>query len=161
MSKDAQDMSNKFHRLANTSHRVNKVAVSTAAISGKAITAGAMLAAGVTPGKPLSGLKRGKISPAYDLLGESAVIKLRGPAQLVNNPTSAHPITPRGAGTGRRRRAGKRALTIGSNVRASANHPGTHGKHFWEAAEGVMRRKLPEVIQKTHRGAWAREFTGG
>ncbi len=154
-------MAAKFERLAKTAHRTNREAVTAGAIVGKALTAGAMLAAGVVPGKPLSGVKRGRITPAYDLKGETAVVKLRGPAQLVNNPTKAHAILPRGA-PGQRRRKGAKALTIGTNLRASVKrHPGTKGKQFWEHAEALMRDRIPEVVQKTHRGAWAREFTGG
>ena len=82
----------------------------------------------------------------YDLFGNTAVIQYRGAkAHLVNNPTKAHRIEPRS----RRRRGGsRRALTIGGDVRAYANHPGTSGKRFFEAARAICARELPRVYMK-------------
>jgi hypothetical protein len=162
LSKSAADLSKKLHRAGNATKTANRVAITQAALTGKVITAGLMVASGVTPGKPLSGMRKGRVNVGFTLTGgDEALIQMRGPAHIVNNPTSAHKLVPRGSATGRRRRGGARALTIGNELRASANHPGTRGKHFWEKSEAIMRRKLPEVIGKTHMKAWGKEFTGG
>ena len=82
----------------------------------------------------------------YDMRGDhSVVIRYAGAkAHLVNNPTKAHRIEPRA----RRGRRGRRALTIGGDVRAYANHPGTHGKQFFQAARKIAERELPKVYMK-------------
>jgi hypothetical protein len=81
----------------------------------------------------------------FDMLGDRAVIRYAGAkAHLVNNPTKAHRIEPR---RGRRGR-GRRALVIGDNVRAFANHPGTSGKRFFEAAREIATRELPRVYHR-------------
>jgi hypothetical protein len=67
---------------------------------------------------------RGKINVRYDIRGNTAIVRFTGPAHLALNPTRAHRIEPR-----RRRRGGRRrALTIGGDFAAFANHPGTSGK---------------------------------
>lgn len=49
---------------------------------------------------------------------------------------------------GTRARAGKRALTIDSNLRAYAAHPGTKGKHFFEKARAATTRVAPRIFQR-------------
>lgn len=44
-----------------------------------------------------------------------------------------------------RRRRGKRALTIGTDLRGYAFHPGTKGKSFFRQARKVAERQLPGV----------------
>lgn len=77
----------------------------------------------------------------------AALLYYTGPAHLLNNPTSAHAIYPRGARvrdeagsiTKSRRRGGGQGLAFADgNVRLYANHPGTSGKHFFE-------RSVPQV----------------
>lgn len=46
---------------------------------------------------------------------------------------------------GRRRRGGKRALTIGGNLRAYAFHPGTPGKGFYQKARLQAVKAAPAV----------------
>jgi hypothetical protein len=102
------------------------------ALEGKRIFAGTAAAAGA------SRLARAR----YDINGNQAVIRYAGAkAHLVNSPTKAHRIEPR---SGRRSR-GRRALTIGGDVRAYANHPGTRGKRFFEAARAICQTVLPRV----------------
>lgn len=90
---------------------------------------------------------RGKIGVRYDIKGNGpravALVRYVGPAHLVNNPTKAHRIEPRRLG--RRRR---RALTIGGNVRAWANHPGTSGKDFFRRAKVAAQASAPRVYAK-------------
>lgn len=49
----------------------------------------------------------------------------------------------------RRARSGKRALTIGSNLRAYAFHPGTPGKGFYKVARSIAVKRLPAVYAKS------------
>lgn len=103
------------------------------ALEGKRIFAGTAAAAGA------SRLARAR----YDIHGNQAVIRYAGAkAHLVNSPTKAHLIVPRSRS---RRRGSKRALTINGDVRATAHHPGTRGKRFFEAARTICQTVLPRV----------------
>lgn len=63
----------------------------------------------------------------------SATVFVTGPAQLIERDTQAHRI-PRQRGP----RARQRLIVIPNvGVRASANHPGTKGKHPWARGVGV------------------------
>ncbi len=90
---------------------------------------------------------RGKIGVRYDIKGNGpravALVRYTGPAHLVNNPTKAHRIEPRA-----RRRPRRRGLTIGGNVRAWANHPGTTGKGFFQKARTAAVATAPRVYAK-------------
>jgi len=102
------------------------------ALEGKRIFAGSAAAAGAAR------LARAR----YDINGNQAVIRYVGAkAHLVNDPTKAHRIEPRS----RRRGRGRRALTIGNEVRASANHPGTRGKQFFQKARAICQVALPRI----------------
>lgn len=80
----------------------------------------------------------------YDIRGNTAVIRYAGAkAHLVNNPTKPHRIEPRSRG-----RRARRALTINGDVRTWANHPGTRGKRFFEAARLIAARELPKVYMR-------------
>jgi hypothetical protein len=89
--------------------------------------------AGVQNGKLRGvGKKGAKIGVRYDLVGETALVRATGPFHLIERDTKAH-REPKVRGS----RARKRLLVIpGVGVRASANHPGTKGKHPW--AKGVL-----------------------
>lgn len=56
------------------------------------------------------------------------------------------------AGLGRQRRrtrgSGKRALTIGSDLRSYAFHPGTEGKQFFQRAKAEAYRSVPRVYAR-------------
>jgi hypothetical protein len=88
---------------------------------------------------------RGKIGVRYDIRGNTAVVRFTGPAHLALNPTKAHRIAPK-----RRRRGGRRrALTIGPDVRAWANHPGTSGKDPGaRRAKAAARLVVPKAYAK-------------
>lgn len=74
--------------------------------------------------------------------GEAVMVKMFGPAQLIERPTKPHRI-PRTTGRGRNRRGDKQPLYIpGIGFRAKVNHPGTRGKYPWR--KGVTRA-LPKV----------------
>lgn len=113
----------------------------------------------------LSGVgKRGaKVGARFDVKGSTnptALIRANGPIQLIERDTSAHTILPRSGrrGKGRRRLRGAKALKIGGRFAASAQHPGTRGKHPF--AEGVDAAKgdTGPIFQAEVRRALGREF---
>lgn len=125
-------MAGKLSRLSRELTNTRRPLVVTA-LAGKQIFAASAAAAGAAR------LARAR----YDLRGDSAIIRYAGAkAHLVNNPTKAHRIVPRS------RRRGRQALTINGDVRASANHPGTRGKRFFEAARETSIRELPRVYNR-------------
>lgn len=94
--------------------------------------------------------KRRAISVGYTIRGQgvraTAIVGYRGPAHLVNNATSAHTIYPRRRAGVRTRRRGASVLKIthgDGGFAAFAPHPGTKGKHFFEAARFVIVRETP------------------
>lgn len=116
-------LTGKLHRFA-VEVADNRRAITAAAAAAK----GAFIAA--NPSVVGHRVARGKVNARYDVRGRvnaTAIVRYTGPAHLALNPTKPHRIEPRGR-SGRGRRRGRRALTIGGNVRAWANHPGTRGK---------------------------------
>lgn len=101
------------------------------------------------------GRRGAKIGVRYTLYGESkAIVRWVGPAHLANNPTKPHEIRPKG----KRRRNGKRALVINGTPVARAQHPGTRGKHFYEASKPRVVRAVQASSAKSARDAVARAF---
>lgn len=99
--------------------------------------------------------KRGaKVGVRYDIKGTgnpTALIRMTGPAQLLERDTRPHEIKPRGK---------KKAINIpGIGPRASAHHPGTKGKHPW--ARGLAR-SLPKVgeVMRREQAESLRRFFG-
>ncbi len=103
----------------------------------------------------LSGVgKRGaRIGARYDR-GKStstAIVRALGPVQLVESNTKPHRVP-------KKRTRGRRRVVVipGVGVRASANHPGTRGKHPWARAMDRAIPKVPAVMSaetsKTLRG---------
>lgn len=98
--------------------------------------------------------KRGaKISVGFRVGGvtnPSSLVRMRGPAHLIEGDTKAHKIEPKGK---------KRAILTPAGPRASANHPGTRGKHPWE--KGV-KRALPNIpkVMMDEQVASLRRFFG-
>jgi hypothetical protein len=89
--------------------------------------------------------KRGaRIGVRYDLRGDSeAVVRMTGPAHLIERDTKPHRIPRENRGRGRSRARNVRRLAIpGVGIRMSVQHPGTKGKRPWE--KGV-RAALPDV----------------
>lgn len=88
------------------------------------------------------GRKGVKVGVGFDVKGvqnPTAIVQARGPLHLIERDTKAHPIAPR-------RRRGKRALGNegrGFGPVASAQHPGTKGKHPFE--EGVNAGIAPAM----------------
>lgn len=88
--------------------------------------------------------KRGKkIGVSYDAgtTTGTAVIRATGPVQLIESATKPHRI-PRDTARGRRRVV----VIPGVGVRASANHPGTRGKHPWAKGVAVAIPLVPKIV---------------
>lgn len=102
-----------------------------------------------------------RVGARFDIKGganPTALLRYTGPAHLINNPTGAHIIEPRGRTrtAGGRKRKGAQSLTIGSGHAAYAHHPGTSGKQFYQrsvpqvaaAAVIAMRRSTSTALRK-------------
>lgn len=116
VSSSPAELSAKLNRLAKEVSDTRKP-LNAAALAAKQ----AFIAA--EPGVVGHRVARGKVGVRYDVHGNTAIVRFTGPAHLALNPTGAHRIEPR-----RRGRRGRRALTIGDDFAAYANHPGTRGK---------------------------------
>ncbi len=151
-SRTVGQFTGKLDKLATELSNVNGPLEATALV-GKQIFLASAASAGVLGAKPQG--KRKLIGARYDTknrkskgLGEGqVVITYTGPAHLVNNPTRAHVILPRRRpGVRTRRKQAARALLFPSgDFAASAHHPGTRGKHFYEKAKAVCEQQLPRV----------------
>ena len=144
-STSAAQFGNKINALAKelTQH---KGAANRVGLAGKQIFLGA--GAGAVGRKPAG--KRKIIGARYDIVKDDAdhtlvVVTYTGPAHLVNNPTKPHRIEPRRPRGSRTRRRGRQALTIGGNLRAGADHPGTKGKDFYKRARAECVKALPAI----------------
>lgn len=131
----------------------NAAAMNKVAFAAKTILLGE-LGSAVGSDLKLSGVGKSgvKLGVRYDVKGRTnatALLKATGPWQLIERDTKPHTIRPRS----RRRKAGKKALAINGEVRASAQHPGTRGKEPW--AKG--RRKVEEVAVRLYQREAVRE----
>ena len=125
------ELAGKLNRLSRELGETRKPLIAAALAAKQAFLA-------AEPGVVGHRVARGKVGVRYDLKGnDTAVVRFTGPAHLALNPTKAHRIVPR---RGRRSR-GRQALTIGNDVRAWANHPGTHGKD-----PGARRAKAAAAV---------------
>lgn len=129
MAKNAAAVAKNFRATATTMQRDQRKAIEASALAAKT----ALLAA---PGAPKFlrgvGRKGARVGVRYDVKGvgnPTALVRWFGPAHLVNNPTKAHTIAPRGR---TRRRGNAMALNTPDGPRAKANHPGTRGKRFFQ-----------------------------
>lgn len=102
------------------------------------------------------GKKGARIGVRYDTTTDksSVVVRATGPFHLIESDTKAHQI-PKQRGA----RARKRYVNIpGVGVRASANHPGTKGKHPWEkgvkAALPIQERAHGVALHQTLSGVY-------
>ncbi len=130
VSTSPAQLSAKLGRLAAELKDTRKPLTAAATAAKQAFTA-------ANPGVVGHRVARGKVNVRYDIRGNQATVRYTGPAHLALNPTKAHRIEPRGRG----RRRGRRALTIGGDVRAWANHPGTAGKD-----PGARRAKAAAAV---------------
>lgn len=153
-SRNPQQMVAKIKALGTTTERRQRKAVEEGALAAKTIMLAAAAAKGLTPGNKIAGRKW---TVRFDVRGSTnptALVRNVGPFHLFDNPTEAHPITPR-AGRTTRGRKGKKALVIGGNVRAYANHPGTPGARTFPAAKVIAHRRVPRVMASTISHGWS------
>jgi len=99
-----------------------------------------------------------KVGARYDLkrgrASATAEVKATGPLHLIERDTSAHVIWPKGRTYSRTRRGGirrrgtKTALTIGSNLRAYADHRGTTGQYPFRKGWQKAAQKTPLIFRQ-------------
>lgn len=110
---------------------------------------GALAAA---PGAPHKVAGR-QIAPYVKSETENFRVGWKSPAHLVNNPTKPHHLEQRDF-------VGPLTLP-GIGFRMYADHPGTHGKHFFEAGEPEAEKVADEVFARQNRAALVKHFAGG
>lgn len=144
MSTPAQ-VASKFHRLAADIQHMDANILNATALELKR-SVQATLAMAAPRGRSNVGKKGAKVGVRYDNPApHKAVVRMTGPAHLLESDTKSHRIPRSQVGRGRVRRANTKKIFIpGVGVRAYANHPGTRGKHPW--AKGI-RLGLPKVDQ--------------
>lgn len=103
-----------------------------------------------------------RVSAGFEIRGAganpAALIRMRGPAHLLERPTRPHEIpTPGKTGRGGRRRV---AVIPGVGPRVGIRHPGTRGK--FPFAKGVARAApvTPTIFARNVRVALAKTFFG-
>ncbi len=135
---------------ATVLQKSQRIAVNKAALVAKT----ALLSA---PGAPKGKVAGGRVGVRYDVKGfdkPTALVKWFGPAHLVNNDTHAHRIAPK-------KRRGKKAIASSSfGPFASAEHPGTRGKHFYEKGRDTAYNLVPSVLRTETKIALGRHFGG-
>jgi len=128
-------MASKLERLAHEVKDTRKPLTAAAMAAKQAFIA-------TEPGVVGHRVARGKVGVRYDIRGDTAVVRFTGPAHLALNPTRAHRIQPR-------RRRGRRALTIGDDFAAYADHPGTRGKDPGaRRAQAAAGKVAPRAYQR-------------
>lgn len=111
------------------------------------------------PSGRLSGVGRrgAKVSVGFDapksLTNPVALVRMRGPAHLIENPTKPHVITPR-----RGRRGGKRAVVTPAGPRARVQHPGTKGKQPWAKGVRASEHLVLRAIKRETEAAMFKAF---
>lgn len=139
-----EDPAHKAQRILNQSASNLKAAHRTA------ITAGAMEAKKifldeadkVSSGGRLRNVGRSgaKLGVGFEIStagsGARAVVKARGPWQLVERGNKPHAIHPRK----------KRALSYGGRAYARVRHPGTKGKRPWEKGQAKAGPKVSKIL---------------
>lgn len=161
-----------FYNAANGLQTSRSAAVFKAALVAKE----AMLA---VPGAPHTVAGRRTSVNVKRLSDRAAVAQWTGPAHLVDRDTQAHMIRPRAfvgtRGTGARAQRGAGLLALfgvdarssgglvlpDGGIRTAVQHPGTHGKHFFDKGQVAARRVVPEVYRRSMHTELAKHFTGG
>ena len=175
-SKSPAEMVGKIRALGTATERSAQQAVGAGALATKTIMVQTAGARGLPLGAKIAGKKW---SVGYDVKGgrnPAALVRYRGPFHLFDNPTKPHVITAKRLGTRTSRasraarastggagafggfgeRRGAKALAIGGNLRAYANHPGTAGARSFPAARAIAELRVPRVMAASVSGAWRR-----
>jgi hypothetical protein len=145
-SRSAAELAGKMNRAASTIPLASTQGVKDSSLKGKNTIFAFAASRGVQRSSRIAGRPW---NVRYDVKGAgvkpSALLRITGAFPLVESDTPAHPITPRRA-RGRRSRRGARALVINGQVRASANHPGTRGKHIFRDAKQRIIHDTPTTV---------------
>lgn len=140
----------KFGKLATGMANVPRTTLETAAKEIKRSVEGQLVLAGVRSGKLRGVGKRGaRVGVRYDFGNrrQSVLVRATGPFQLLERNTKPHRIPKERGG-----RARKRLVVIpGVGPRASANHPGTHGKHPWAKGTALADQLVATAGKKALR----------
>lgn len=104
----------------------------------------------------LSGVGRSgsRVGARYDIKGKTnptALVRAFGQLQLIERDTGPHLIVPKGRirkKRGRGFRKGAKALTIGSNLRPAALHPGTKGQRPFARGAEKAAKVTPKIFQE-------------
>lgn len=141
----------------NVKKAPSKITQQAAITVKRSVTAQLAIAA---PKRRLNVGKRGAfVGVRYDLpTSDTALVRMTGPAHILERPTKAHRIPQSDAGRkrGRAKRGTKKPLVMpGIGFRMYANHPGTRGKYPWRkgvtAALPLVDRLAAEHYFKTVR----------
>lgn len=136
----------KMRRVADDVKRADDQITVRAALTVKRSVQGHLAVA--APRGRLNVGKRGqRVGVRYDLRKPTeAVVRMTGPAHILERDTKAHRIPRESRGRGRGRTRNVKRLSIpGIGVRMSAQHPGTKGKHPWEKGVTAALPKLGDV----------------
>lgn len=180
-SRDPAEFVRKINNLGTATERARTAAVAKGAQTTKVTMLGTAAVKGVAPGGQIAGRKWGVSYNLREGRQASALVRFTGAFHLVNNDTQPHLIRPhvfagtRGSVAGRRgrgRRATKGAALLqlfgidardggalkipGIGFRSDAEHPGTKGKHIFEASRLIAGEKVPRVMADSMKGAWKR-----
>lgn len=148
VSHSPQELAAKFNGLAEDLQKRKTVALNKAAFASKV----AFLAApGAPHGKINVGARGTRVGVRYKINGDTASVRWYGPVHLVNNPTKKHKIAPK-------KRRGRHAIAFSGVVVASAKHPGTHGKHFFEVGRKIAEKESAVVFRREMHGAIVDRF---
>ena len=148
-SHSAAQFSRKITSLATVTQRRQRETVNKGALLAKQIIIAEAAARGISPTSRIAG---GKWGVGYDIKGfnnPSALVRVRGPFHLVDNPTKPHTIPK-----ARRRRTPKRLALPDGGVRTSVQHPGTKGKKSFPAAKNKARVLVPRAMGQSIISGW-------
>lgn len=160
MSSSPAEFAAKCERMAMTIPRAQREAVFSASLAAKDVFLAAAAGAGLRPGQKMRGVGKSgaRWGVGFNIKGEqnpTSLIRFRGPVHLVDRPTAAHTIAPR--------RRGVKALRTGGGgdhdvFAASAKHPGTKGKNFYDPAERQVIAQTPPIMAAAMRRALIQNF---
>lgn len=151
----ASAVTKRMQQVTGAAQKAQKIGVQRAAMVMKTVHIAGLNAD--APGGRLRnvGKKGTKLGVKYTMHGgannPSAIVEATGAWPILNNPTKAHLI---------RSKKG-RTLNLGNGLfRASAQHPGTHGKRTWQKAQPKALVEGTKELNKTMIIAVQKAFKG-
>lgn len=146
-STSAAQLAGKLNRAGAALTSETTTSVAEAALAGKGIFLANL------PARRMRNVGRSgaRLGARYDLkpgTTAGAFLYYTGPVHLLNNPTSAHRIEPRGRTRTKsgRARSGAKAILPGGDPRAYANHPGTSGRNFFPKAVQETKQAAKRIV---------------